>query len=208
MQDNRCSSLPPTAYHLPPTTWLARYLAPDWMQDNRCRITDAAAYHLPPTIRHLDTLHLTSTTWHLPSTIRHLDTWHLPPDIYHPTSTAWHLPSDWMQQLTTLHLTSTTWLDAVPCTSWLYLAIIVPDWMDNAGWIRMQKKVGEMLHFSFSGCLRKIFILFTFFNAQEKAWYFPVYFLLYFSRKCRRGGDWQGCRKRMPQGSKSRLFTN
>ena len=171
MQDNRCSSLPPTTYHPTP-----RYLAPD-------------IYH--PTPRYLR-----PTAWHLPS------------DIYRLTSTIWldaaayHLAPD------IYRLPSTIWQDAVPCTSWLYLAIIVPDWMDNAGWIRMQKKVGEMLHFSFSGCLRKIFILFTFFNAQEKAWYFPVYFLLYFSRKCRRGGDWQGCRKRMPQGSKSRLFTN
>ena len=142
--------------------------------------------------------YLTSTAWHL-------DTYHLPSDTsipctWHLTPTAWHID--------TYHLPSTAWLDAAPCTSWLYLAIIVPDWMDNAGWIRMQKKVGEMLHFSFLGCLRKNFILFTFFNAQEKAWYFSVYFLLYFSRKCRRGGDWQGCRKRMPQGSKSRLFIN
>jgi len=38
----------------------------------------------------------------------------------------------------------------------------------DAGWM-VQGKVGEMLHFSFSGCLRKNFILFTFFNAQEKA---------------------------------------
>jgi len=62
--------------------------------------------------------------------MQQLTTYHLPSDTSIP-STTYHL-TGWISSrevgvpdlLDTLRLTSTIRLDAVPCTSWLYLAII------------------------------------------------------------------------------------
>ena len=89
MQDNGCSTLPPTIYHLTGCSTLHQLAIigynRTWL-DNRCRMDQqqrgGSSWHPDTTYR------LPSTAW--------LARYHLPSDTSIP-STTWHLPSDWMQ---------------------------------------------------------------------------------------------------------------